>query len=163
LKPAQTIANSQRNNFLCQGSDPDNITAATIDMSPAFIKGISDHLPNAKITFDKFHVIAHASQALDDMRRREQKTDPALKGLRWALLKDRSKLSREQAMDLDRLVIQFTTKRTARLALSRATAQHPRSQTDQRRFHHARAMVHQRHAFQGRAHEGRRRHDPQSF
>jgi transposase len=100
-------------------ADPDNITAATIDMSPAFIKGISDHLPNAKITFDKFHVIAHASQALDEMRRREQKTDPALKGLRWALLKDRSKLSREQALDLDRLVIQFTTKRTARAWLYR--------------------------------------------
>ena len=100
-------------------ADPDNITAATIDMSPAFIKGIGDHLPNAKITFDKFHVIAHASQALDEMRRREQKTDPALKGLRWALLKDRSKLSREQAMDLDRLVIQFTTKRTARAWLYR--------------------------------------------
>ena len=100
-------------------ADPDNITGATIDMSPAFIKGVSDHLPNAKITFDKFHVIAHASQALDEMRRREQKTDPALKGLRWALLKDRSKLSREQAMDLDRLVIQFTTKRTARAWLYR--------------------------------------------
>jgi hypothetical protein len=72
---------------------------------------------------------------------REQKTDPALKGLRSDLLKDRSKLSREQAMDLNRLVIQFTTKRTARLALSRATAQHPRSQADQRRFHHARGFI----------------------
>jgi transposase len=88
-------------------------------MSPAFIKGVSDHLPNAKITFDKFHVIADASQALDETRRREQKTDPALKGLRWALLKDRSKLSRDQALDLDRLVIQFTTKRTARAWLYR--------------------------------------------
>jgi hypothetical protein len=56
---------------------------------------------------------------VDQMRRREQKTDPALKGFRWALLKDRSKLSREQAMDLDRLVIQFTTKRTARAWLYR--------------------------------------------
>jgi len=46
------------------------------------------------------------------MRRREQKTDPALKGLRWAFVKDRSKLSREQAVDLDRLVTRFTTKRT---------------------------------------------------
>jgi transposase len=100
-------------------AEPDTITAASIDMSPAFIKGIGDHLPNAKITFDKFHVIAHASQALDEMRRREQKTDPALKGLRWTLLKDRSKLSREQATDLDRLVIQFTTKRTARAWLYR--------------------------------------------
>jgi transposase len=39
--------------------------------------------------------------------------------LRWALLKDGSKLSRKQAMDLDRLVIQFTTKRTARAWLYR--------------------------------------------
>ena len=91
----------------------------TIDMSPAFIKGVGDHLPNAKITFDKFHVVAHASQALDETRRREQKTDPALKGLRWALLKDRSKLSRDQATDLERLVVQFTTKRTARAWLYR--------------------------------------------
>ena len=64
-------------------------------MSPTFIKGISDHLPNVKITFDKFHGIAHASQALDEMCRREQKTTP-LKGLRWNLLKDRSKPSSEQ-------------------------------------------------------------------
>ena len=97
----------------------DNITAACIDMSPAFIKGVTDHLPKAAITFDKFHVVAHASQAVDRMRRIEQRTDPALKGLRWALLKDKSKLSPDQARDLDRLVVQFTTKRTARAWLYR--------------------------------------------
>jgi transposase len=96
-----------------------NIAAACIDMSPAFIKGVTDHLPQATITFDKFHVVAHASQAVDKMRRIEQSTDPALKGLRWALLKDKSKLSSEQAHDLHRLVIQFTTKRTARAWLYR--------------------------------------------
>src|SRR6516162_10316421 len=41
-----------------------NITAVCIDMSPAFIKGVTDHLPEATITFDKFHVVAHASQAV---------------------------------------------------------------------------------------------------
>ena len=96
-----------------------NIAAACIDMSPAFIKGVTDHLPQATITFDKFHVVAHASQAVDKMRRIEQSTDPALKGLRWALLKDKSKLSSEQANDLHRLVVQFTTKRTARAWLYR--------------------------------------------
>jgi transposase len=96
-----------------------NIAAACIDMSPAFIKGVTDHLPKATITFDKFHVVAHASQAVDQMRRTEQSTDPALKGLRWALLKDKSKLSSEQAHDLHRLVVQFTTKRTARAWLYR--------------------------------------------
>jgi transposase len=99
--------------------DPNTIAAVCLDMSPAFIKGVTDHLPSAAITFDKFHVIAHASQALDKTRRLEQKSDPALKGLRWALLKDRSKLSRDQAEDLARLVIKFTTKRTARAWLYR--------------------------------------------
>jgi transposase len=97
----------------------DNITSVAIDMSPAFIKGVTEQLPKAVITFDKFHVVAHASSAVNAMRRIEQKTDPALKGLRWALLKDRKKLSREQANDLDHLVARFTTKRTARAWLYR--------------------------------------------
>jgi transposase len=97
----------------------DNITSVAIDMSPAFIKGVTEQLPKAAITFDKFHVVAQASSAVNAMRRIEQKTDPALKGLRWALLKDRRKLSREQAHDLDRLVACFTTKRTARAWLYR--------------------------------------------
>jgi transposase len=100
-------------------ADPENIKLASIDMSPAFLKGVTDNLPDVRITFDKFHVIAHASQAVDKMRRSEQKADPTLKGLRWTLLKDRSKLSREQATDLDRLVARFTTKRTARAWLYR--------------------------------------------
>ena len=37
-------------------------------MSPAFIKGVTAHLPNARITFDKFHVVAHASAAIDRMQ-----------------------------------------------------------------------------------------------
>ncbi|WP_408377352.1 transposase [Paraburkholderia sp. RL18-085-BIA-A] len=32
-------------------------------MSPAFIKGGSVHLPNARLTFDRFHVVAQASFA----------------------------------------------------------------------------------------------------
>lgn len=67
---------------------PEQIRSVSIDMSPAFIKGVNDSLPKARITFDKFHVIAHASAAVDKTRRIEQKTDPSLKGLRWALLKD---------------------------------------------------------------------------
>ena len=88
-------------------------------MSPAFIRGVTDHLPNARITYDKFHVVAHASTAVDQTRRREQRTDPSLKGLRWALLKDRSKLKPEQRKDLDALAAQFTTSRVARAWLYR--------------------------------------------
>lgn len=98
---------------------PEQISSVSIDMSPAFIKGVADHLPNARITFDKFHVIAHASAAVDKTRRLEQKTDPDLKGLRWALLKDRSRLPAAQRADLDGLIAQVTTKRTARAWLYR--------------------------------------------
>jgi len=88
-------------------------------MSAAFIKGATVHLPNARITFDKFHVVAHASTAVDHTRRLEQRTDPSLKGLRWTLLKDRHRLSEEGRADLDALITQATTKRTARAWLYR--------------------------------------------
>jgi transposase len=96
------------------GGDPKAIRAVSIDMSPAYIKGVESCLPNAAVTFDKFHVIAHASHALDLTRRAEQKRDPDLKGLRWALLKDRGALSDSRRSDLDALLKHLTTKRTAR-------------------------------------------------
>jgi transposase len=97
----------------------EQITTVSIDMSPAFIRGVADHLPRARITFDKFHVVAHASTALDQTRRLEQRRDSSLKGLRWTLLKDRQRLSAEARADLDALISQAATKRTARAWLYR--------------------------------------------
>ena len=96
------------------GCPAENITSASIDMSPAFISGVSQHLPDARITFDKFHVIGHASTAVDKMRRIEQKGDKSLKGMRWTLLKDTTKLNPAAAADLDALIAKLTVKRTAR-------------------------------------------------
>jgi len=96
------------------GGDPAAIESVSIDMSPAFIKGVGQHLPRARITFDKFHVIAHASHALDLTRRAEQKLDPTLKGMRWKLLKDRRRLTAEGRQELDALLADLTTRRTAR-------------------------------------------------
>jgi transposase len=36
----------------------------TCDMSPAFISGIKEYFPKARITFDKFHVVKMMSEAL---------------------------------------------------------------------------------------------------
>lgn len=96
------------------GCPAGNITQTSIDMSPAFISGVTKHLPNARITFDKFHIIGHASKAVDKMRRIEQKTDKSLKGMRWTLLKDTAKLKPEAAADLDALIAKMAVKRTAR-------------------------------------------------
>ena len=96
------------------GADLEAIDSVSIDMSPAYIKGCGEHFPDARITFDKFHVIAHASKALDETRRLEQKTTPGLKGLRWTLLRDYESLSEAARADIDTLLARLTTKRTAR-------------------------------------------------
>ena len=112
-KDAQTIK-AFAADFAAHGGDPAAVESISIDMSPAFIKGVTQYLPSARITFDKFHVIAHAGTAVDTMRRIEQRTDPSLKGLRWKLLRDRASLTVEARADLDAFVAQVTTKRTAR-------------------------------------------------
>jgi transposase len=119
---------------------PAQVRSVSIDMSPAFIKGVADHLPNARVTFDKFHVIAHASTALDQTRRLEQRTDPSLKGLRWTLLKDRDRLSAEACADLDSLIAQAASKRTARAWLYR---EHLRDILERKQINVVTAMLRQ--------------------
>jgi transposase len=96
------------------GCTSEQVASISIDMSPAFIRGCEEQFPNARITFDKFHVVWHASFAVDKMRRIEQRTDRSLKGMRWSLLKDRSRLTPEAAADLVTLFARMTTMRTAR-------------------------------------------------
>jgi transposase len=40
-----------------------------MDMSPAYVKGATEHFPQARIVFDKFHLMVLAGQALDEVRR----------------------------------------------------------------------------------------------
>lgn len=92
----------------------EQIDTVSIDMSPAYIKGVAEVLPQAQVTFDKFHVIWHANAAVDKTRRIEQRSTPSLKGMRWSLLKDRANLKPAAAAELDTLIARMTTVRTAR-------------------------------------------------
>lgn len=112
-KDADTVA-ALAADLQAHGGSPENIASVSIDMSPAFISGVAQHLPNAQITFDKFHVLMHANDAVTKMRRIEQQTDKSLKGKRWMLLKDRSRLKPEAAAELDELIARCHTVRTAR-------------------------------------------------
>jgi len=138
-KDAKTITRFAECLALHKGA-PEQVRLASIDMSPAFIKGVAEHLPNARVTFDKFHVVAHASAAVDQMRRLEQRTDPSLKGLRWTLLKNRDRLSDEGRADLDTLIAQAATKRTARAWLYR---EHLREILDRKQINVVSAMLKQ--------------------
>lgn len=96
------------------GCAPAQIESVSIDMSPAFIKGVTEELPNARITFDKFHVVAHANAAVDKTRRVEQRSDPSLKGMRWTLLKDAFSLKPAAGAALHALITAPKLTRTAR-------------------------------------------------
>jgi len=100
------------------GCTPSQIRQVSIDMSAAYIKGVGEQLPNAQITFDKFHVIAHASAAVDKTRRVEQRSDPEmgaqLKGMRWTLLKDVFSLKPEAGAALHALITAPRLTMTAR-------------------------------------------------
>lgn len=76
--------------------DSAHITEVSCDMSPAFIKGIQENLPNAAITFDKFHILKIINEAVDEVRRAEAKTNPLLKGARYIFLKNEKNLTVKQ-------------------------------------------------------------------
>ena len=74
----------------------ERIEAVSCDMSPAFIKGVSENLPNAQITFDKFHILKIINEAVDEVRRVEAKTNPLLKKTRYIFLKNEDNLTEKQ-------------------------------------------------------------------
>ena len=49
---------------------PKAIRYAAIDMSAAYIKGVSDNLGNAQVVYDKFHVIQYVVEACDQIRKK---------------------------------------------------------------------------------------------
>jgi Transposase/Helix-turn-helix domain of transposase family ISL3 len=70
------------------GGDPTNITETSSDMSTAFLRGIADALPNATMTFDRFHLAATLSDAVDAVRRAEVTTRPELTRTRWGVAEE---------------------------------------------------------------------------
>jgi transposase len=75
---------------------PEAITDVSCDMSPAFIRGITDHLPNAKITFDRFHIMKVLNTAVDQVRKQEVVIQSILKGHKYIFLKNESNLTVKQ-------------------------------------------------------------------
>ena len=86
------------------GGTPENVTAACIDMSKAFIKGLREALPNAEITFAPFHLIQHMNDALGKVRAEEAQLFPELlHGSRYAFLKNPENLTEKQDETLTKL------------------------------------------------------------
>jgi transposase len=88
------------------------IEAASMDMGPAFANSMTAHAPQATICIDPFHAVKLVSEALDVERRKawnelrhggDSAAAKKFKGARWALLKNPTDLSDDQAATLRRL------------------------------------------------------------
>src|SRR5207245_11051637 len=71
------------------------IEAVAMDMWDPYITSVREHVPeaNGKIVFDKFHVAQHLGDAVDKVRRKENKTlkaagDDRLAGTRYDWLRN---------------------------------------------------------------------------
>jgi len=96
------------------GGDAANVHEVCCDMSGAFICGVGEHLHEAHITFDKYHVMKIINDAVDEVRRQEQKDRPELKGTRYVWLKNENNLTHKQADTLGALVLPELNLKTAR-------------------------------------------------
>ena len=112
-KDAETVERF-REDLEAHGGKAEQVQEACLDMSAAFIRGLTDEFPDAKLTFDNFHLMQLLTEAVDETRRQEQRTHPELKGTRYVWLKNEWNHTEEQARTFDLL-------RSSKLATARAT------------------------------------------
>lgn len=87
----------------------EQIEHVCMDMSAAYAKGVQEALPNAQISYDRFHVVKMAIEAMDEVRKHEFRDHPdemravvgetpkAIRGLLWAMRRNPSSWNRRDA------------------------------------------------------------------
>jgi len=84
------------------------IEAACVDMWEPFRLSMEEWVPGCRIVYDKFHIIQHANDAVDEVRRAEffrkgRKMRDVIKGKKWLLLSRWKNLAPTQRGVLNRL------------------------------------------------------------
>lgn len=82
------------------------IKAVATDMSAAYWSAVLEHLPDAALVFDKFHILKLMNERLDDLRREmvreaEGPLKLKIKGTRFLLLRNPDNLKSDQIPKLD--------------------------------------------------------------
>jgi transposase len=85
------------------------IYLAVMDMWKPFRNATLKHVPQARILFDKFHVLRHLGEALDEVRKREYSrlTGPGrqfIKGQKYTLLSNHANLTMDGRRSLTKLL-----------------------------------------------------------
>lgn len=86
-----------------------HLKAVTMDMSSSYIWAVREHVPHVDVVFDRFHVMALMTDAVDACRRELQRDLEAtgqktLKGSRFLLLQNYESLSPDRKARLDALL-----------------------------------------------------------
>jgi len=84
------------------------IEAACVDMWEPFRRSIEQWAPQCKMVYDKFHILQHANEAIDEVRRAEffrqgKKKRDLIKGKKWLLMSRWTNLTSPQRGALNRL------------------------------------------------------------
>jgi transposase len=84
------------------------IEAACVDMWAPFRLSLEEWAPDCKIVYDKFHIMQHANNAVDEVRKAEffrqgKEKREAIKGKKWLLLSRWKNLSGEHRGQLNEL------------------------------------------------------------
>ena len=82
-----------------------SLTQASMDMSPAYQKGVKETCRNAQVVFDKFHVVMNVNKAVDQVRRAEVRLGgpgvwDALHKSQWLWRKNPENLTEKEAARL---------------------------------------------------------------
>lgn len=119
-KDSNTVRDFARD-FMDHNGDPARVGLVSCDMSLGFAKGIREHLPNAAKVIDKFHVVKHANEAVDTVRKAEAKENAPLRRTKYLWLSNESALTDRQLETKRSLTRQRL--RTARACQMRETLQ----------------------------------------
>lgn len=112
-KDATTVERFQQD-LVAHNGAPEAISEICSDMSPAFIKGVKTFFPAAHLTFDKFHIMKIINEAVDEVRRQEQKERPELNRTRYIWLKNKENLKSAQLKTLEELQVKKLNLKTSR-------------------------------------------------
>lgn len=85
------------------------VVAVCMDLWAAYQNSVRKYCKQAAVVFDKFHVYGYMTQAIDEVRREEQRTaDQAgrqlIKGSRWLWLRRPDRLRRKEKQTLQQIV-----------------------------------------------------------
>jgi transposase len=96
-----------------RGGDRNAVRSITMDMSQAYISKASETMGQADIVFDRFHIMKKMNEAVDKIRRKDQKEHEELKRTRYLWLRNNSNLTEDQRNNISILAEIFPNIGTA--------------------------------------------------